>query len=57
MEWTARAYGPPLVIPAGTAVEVMEISGGTALVYPQEGPHLPTKVTPPGTIRARSGRC
>ncbi len=35
-EWTARAYDDTLVIPAGTAVDVLEISGTTALVYPRE---------------------
>ncbi|MEU2911940.1 NfeD family protein [Streptomyces massasporeus] len=34
-EWTARAYDESLVIPAGTTVDVVEISGATALVYPQ----------------------
>ena len=37
-EWTARvAYDDTLVIPAGAVVDVMEISGSTALVYPREG--------------------
>ncbi|MFI5615507.1 NfeD family protein [Amycolatopsis sp. NPDC051903] len=35
-EWTARAYDDTLVIPAGMAVDVMEIRGSTALVYPRE---------------------
>ncbi|TNC25784.1 NfeD family protein [Amycolatopsis alkalitolerans] len=35
-EWTARAYDETLVIPAGSTVDVMEISGSTALVYPRE---------------------
>jgi membrane protein implicated in regulation of membrane protease activity len=35
-EWTARAYDETLVIPAGTTVDVMQISGSTALVYPRE---------------------
>lgn len=35
-EWTARAYDDALVIPVGSAVDVMEISGSTALVYPRE---------------------
>ncbi|QNE78924.1 NfeD family protein [Streptomyces finlayi] len=35
-EWTARAYDETLVIPAGTTVDVIEISGATALVYPRE---------------------
>ncbi|MEU6497069.1 NfeD family protein [Streptomyces sp. NPDC046984] len=35
-EWTARAYDETLVIPSGTTVDVIEISGTTALVYPRE---------------------
>ncbi|MEV0583942.1 NfeD family protein [Nonomuraea sp. NPDC050310] len=35
-EWSARAYDETLVIPAGTAVDVIEIEGATALVYPRE---------------------
>lgn len=35
-EWTARAYDETLVIAPGTTVDVMEISGATALVYPRE---------------------
>lgn len=35
-EWTARAYDDTLVIPPGTTVDVMEITGTTALVYPRE---------------------
>ncbi|MFD4144455.1 MULTISPECIES: NfeD family protein [unclassified Streptomyces] len=35
-EWTARAYDETLVIPPGTAVDVIEISGATALVHPRE---------------------
>ncbi|MET9324161.1 NfeD family protein [Streptomyces sp. NPDC003038] len=35
-EWTARAYDETLVIPPGTTVDVIEISGTTALVYPRE---------------------
>ncbi|GAA3130957.1 NfeD family protein [Planomonospora alba] len=35
-EWSARAYDETLVIPAGAAVDVMEIEGATALVYPRE---------------------
>jgi membrane protein implicated in regulation of membrane protease activity len=35
-EWTARAYDETLVIARGTVVDVMEISGSTALVYPRE---------------------
>ncbi len=41
-EWTARAYpgtfDETLVIPVGAIVDVMEIQGSTALVYPREGP-------------------
>lgn len=35
-EWSARAYDETLVIPAGATVDVMEIEGATALVYPRE---------------------
>ncbi|MFD3442899.1 NfeD family protein [Streptomyces sp. NPDC058685] len=35
-EWTARAYVETLVIPQGVTVDVMEINGATALVYPRE---------------------
>jgi membrane protein implicated in regulation of membrane protease activity len=35
-EWTSRAYDESLVIPVGTKVDVMQISGATALVYPRE---------------------
>ncbi|MDQ3760537.1 MAG: NfeD family protein [Actinomycetota bacterium] len=35
-EWTARAYHDALVIPAGATVDVMEIRGAVALVYPRE---------------------
>ncbi|MEU4727455.1 NfeD family protein [Streptomyces sp. NPDC023588] len=35
-EWSARAYDETLVIPPGTTVDVMEIRGSTALVYPRE---------------------
>ncbi|MBP2705562.1 NfeD family protein [Microbispora sp. RL4-1S] len=35
-EWSARAYDDSLVIPAGATVDVIEIEGATALVYPRE---------------------
>ncbi|GGQ33790.1 membrane protein [Streptomyces virginiae] len=35
-EWTARAYDETLVKPPGTTVDVIEIKGSTALVYPRE---------------------
>ncbi|TDB84810.1 NfeD family protein [Actinomadura sp. KC216] len=35
-EWTARAYDQTLVIPVGATVDVIEISGSTALIYPRE---------------------
>ncbi|MFD7441652.1 NfeD family protein [Streptomyces sp. NPDC059909] len=35
-EWTARAYDETLVIPPGATVDVIEISGATALVHPRE---------------------
>ncbi len=34
--WTARPYDETLVIPAGTRVDVLQIEGATALVYPRE---------------------
>jgi membrane protein implicated in regulation of membrane protease activity len=34
--WSARSYDETLVIPAGSAVDVMQIEGATALVYPRE---------------------
>lgn len=35
-QWSARAFDETLVIPAGAAVDVMEIEGATAIVYPLE---------------------
>ncbi|CAM5566905.1 NfeD family protein [Streptomyces atroolivaceus] len=35
-EWSARALDESLVIPTGALVEVMEIEGATAIVYPRE---------------------
>jgi membrane protein implicated in regulation of membrane protease activity len=35
-EWSARPYDESLTIPAGSAVDVMQIEGATALVYPRE---------------------
>ncbi|MDK1348118.1 NfeD family protein [Streptomyces sp. 378] len=35
-EWTARAYDETLVIPPGKTVDVMEINGATAIVYPRD---------------------
>jgi membrane protein implicated in regulation of membrane protease activity len=35
-EWTARAYDERLAIPAGTTVDVIEINGAIALVYPRD---------------------
>ncbi|RCG22450.1 NfeD family protein [Sphaerisporangium album] len=35
-EWSARAYDETLVIPAGATVDVIQIEGATALVYPRE---------------------
>jgi membrane protein implicated in regulation of membrane protease activity len=34
--WSARSYDETLVIPAGQTVDVMQIEGATALVYPRE---------------------
>jgi len=35
-EWSSRAYDESLVIPVGTKVDVMQIDGAIALVYPRE---------------------
>lgn len=35
-EWSARSYDETLVIPVGNTVDVMQIEGATALVYPRE---------------------
>ena len=35
-EWSARAYDESLIIPVGRVVDVMQIEGATALVYPRE---------------------
>ncbi|MFC8348287.1 NfeD family protein [Streptomyces sp. NPDC057280] len=35
-EWTARAFDESHVIPLGALVDVMEIQGATAVVYPRE---------------------
>ncbi|WP_369196717.1 NfeD family protein [Streptomyces djakartensis] len=35
-EWSARAFDESLVIPVGALVDVMEIEGATAIVYPRE---------------------
>ncbi|MGW7302325.1 MULTISPECIES: NfeD family protein [unclassified Streptomyces] len=35
-EWTARSLDESLVIPVGALVDVMEIDGATAIVYPRE---------------------
>ena len=34
--WSARSYDETLVIPVGASVDVMQIEGATALVYPRE---------------------
>jgi membrane protein implicated in regulation of membrane protease activity len=34
--WSARSYDETLVIPPGKLVDVMQIEGATALVYPRE---------------------
>lgn len=34
--WSARAFDENQVIPVGAAVDVMEIDGATAVVYPRE---------------------
>ena len=35
-EWSARAYDESQVIPVGHTVDVMQIEGATALVYPRD---------------------
>lgn len=35
-EWSARPYDETLVIPAGAQVDVLQIEGASALVYPRE---------------------
>jgi len=35
-EWSSRPYDETLVIPVGTKVDVMQIRGATAVVYPRE---------------------
>ena len=35
-EWSARAFDEHQVIPVGALVDVMEIDGATAVVYPRE---------------------
>ncbi|KUH39850.1 MULTISPECIES: NfeD family protein [Streptomyces] len=35
-DWTARALDESQVIPVGTLVDIMEIEGATAVVYPRE---------------------
>ena len=35
-EWSARPYDEMSVIPAGVAVDVLQIKGATALVHPRE---------------------
>jgi membrane protein implicated in regulation of membrane protease activity len=35
-DWSSRAYDETLVIPVGAKVDVMQIEGATALVYPRE---------------------
>lgn len=47
-EWSARAYDPRQVIPAGTVVRVMKISGATAVVL-HEGTYFGGRSLPTGT--------
>ena len=35
-EWSARPYDETLIIPAGVTVDVLQIEGAMALVYPRE---------------------
>jgi membrane protein implicated in regulation of membrane protease activity len=37
LTWTARVYTPETVIPSGTEIEVFEIDGPIAVVYPKYG--------------------
>lgn len=46
-EWSARCIDEDLVIPAGARVDVVEIDGATAVVYPREA--LPGGSDPEGT--------
>jgi membrane protein implicated in regulation of membrane protease activity len=38
--WTARPFDDSMVIPEGSTVDVFEIKGATAVVYPVETPEL-----------------
>jgi membrane protein implicated in regulation of membrane protease activity len=44
-EWSARCIDEDLVIPEGAHVDVVEIDGATAVVYPREA--LPEPLEPP----------
>ncbi|AFR11131.1 MULTISPECIES: NfeD family protein [Nocardiopsis] len=44
-EWSARCLDEDLVVPVGARVDVMEIDGATAVVYPREA--LPERPEPP----------
>ncbi|WP_017612431.1 NfeD family protein [Nocardiopsis salina] len=46
-EWSARCIDEDLVIPVGAHVDVVEIDGATAVVYPREA--LPEGPAPEGT--------
>jgi membrane protein implicated in regulation of membrane protease activity len=35
-EWSARSYDESIVIPPGATVDIIQIEGATALVYPRE---------------------
>ncbi|MEU3019136.1 MULTISPECIES: NfeD family protein [unclassified Nocardiopsis] len=56
-EWSARCLDEDLVIPVGAHVDVMEIDGATAVVYPRERltelpePFDPDATGPPGRNR------
>lgn len=43
-EWSARAYDPKQVLPAGTVVRVMNITGATAVVL-HEDPYFKKELT------------
>lgn len=44
-EWSARAFDHSQVLPSGTVVRVMKITGATALVLPED-PDFPSGVLP-----------
>ncbi|MBR8745195.1 NfeD family protein [Nocardiopsis sp. MG754419] len=53
-EWSARCLHEDLVIPVGAHVDVVEIDGATAVVYPREA--LPDAIEPNGPDQNRPGQ-